>query len=210
MFLTLVSIALAYVFGSIPAGAWVAKTYGVDIKKVGSGGTGATNVQRALGTGPGLVVAFFDVFKGGIAVLIAKAFGLEGAIIGVIAVAAVLGHNYSCFLGFKGGKGVSTTVGTYLLLFWPIGLSAAFIGLLTMALGRLVSLGSMVGGTSAILLALSFQRPLWEVITYAVLAGLIYWTHKDNLKRLQAGTERRFGERVKVEPVPEEPTRQPE
>ena len=112
----LLVLLLAYLFGSVPAGVLVARTYGVDIRKVGSGNIGATNVLRALGPGPALVVAFFDVFKGGIAVFIARASGLEDWLLGGVALAAILGHNYSLFLGFKGGKGVATSFGTLLFL----------------------------------------------------------------------------------------------
>jgi glycerol-3-phosphate acyltransferase PlsY len=116
MWAALLVLFLAYLFGSIPAGVVVARTYGVDIRKVGSGNIGATNVLRALGWGPALVVAFFDVFKGGIAVLIARALGLADWLLGGVALMAVLGHNYSVFLGFKGGKGVATSFGTLLFL----------------------------------------------------------------------------------------------
>lgn len=193
MVAVLLVLLLAYLFGSIPAGVLVARTYGVDIRKVGSGNIGATNVLRALGPGPALVVAFFDVFKGGIAVLIAKAAGVEEPLLGGVALAAVLGHNYSVFLGFKGGKGVATSFGTLLFLdpilaFWtfPIGVSV-------MLLTRYVSAGSMTGGVAATVLALALARPPWEVVTVALMALLIFWTHRENLKRLQAGTERRLG-----------------
>ncbi len=191
-------LVLAYLFGSIPAGVLVARTYGVDIRKVGSGNIGATNVLRTLGWGPALVVAFFDVFKGGIAVLIAWALGLEAWTLGGVALAAVLGHNYSLFLGFRGGKGVATSFGTLLFLDPILTLWTLPIGLSVMLLTRYVSAGSMTGGVTALVLALALGRPLWEVVTVALMALLIFWTHRENLKRLQAGTERRFGERVEV------------
>ncbi|APD10078.1 MULTISPECIES: glycerol-3-phosphate 1-O-acyltransferase PlsY [Thermus] len=189
---------LAYLFGSIPAGVLVARTYGVDIRKVGSGNIGATNVLRALGPGPAFVVAFFDVFKGGIAVLIARAVGIEGPLLGGVALAAVLGHNYSVFLGFQGGKGVATSFGTLLFLDPVLALWTLPIGLSVMLLTRYVSAGSMTGGLAALVLALALGRPLWEVGTVALMALLIFFTHRENLKRLQAGTERRLGERVEV------------
>ncbi len=191
-------LVLAYLFGSIPAGVLVARTYGVDIRKVGSGNIGATNVLRTLGWGPALVVAFFDVFKGGIAVLIAWALGLEAWTLGGVALAAVLGHNYSLFLGFRGGKGVATSFGTLLFLDPVLTLWTLPIGLSVMLLTRYVSAGSITGGVTALVLALALGRPLWEVVTVALMALLIFWTHRENLKRLQAGTERRFGERVEV------------
>jgi len=192
-------LVLAYLFGSIPAGVLVARTYGVDIRKVGSGNIGATNVLRTLGWGPALVVAFFDVFKGGIAVLLARALGLEGWLLGGVAVAAVLGHNYSLFLGFRGGKGVATSFGTLLFLDPILALWTFPIGVSVMLLTRYVSAGSMTGGVAALVLCLALGRPLWEVVTVFLMAFLVFFTHRDNLKRLQEGTERRLGERVEVE-----------
>ena len=191
----LLALLVAYLFGSIPAGVLVARTYGVDIRKVGSGNIGATNVLRALGPGPALVVAFFDVFKGGIAVLIARAVGIEGPLLGGVALAAVLGHNYSLFLGFNGGKGVATSFGTLLFLDPILALWTFPIGVSVMLLTRYVSAGSMTGGVAATVLALALARPLWEVVTVALMTLLIFWTHRENLKRLQAGTERRLGEK---------------
>lgn len=196
---TLVIVLLAYLFGSIPAGAWIARTYGVDIQKVGSGNTGATNILRTLGWGPALVVAFFDIFKGGIALLIGRLFGLEGLQLGLVAVSAVLGHNYSLFLRFKGGKGVATSMGTTIVLDPLVGLMILPIGVCVIWLTRYVSAGSMVGAMSAVVIALALGRPLWEIATLALLALLIFWTHRDNYRRLQAGTERRFGEKIQPE-----------
>ncbi|MEZ0320965.1 MAG: glycerol-3-phosphate acyltransferase, partial [Thermus sp.] len=147
------------------------------------------------GPGPALVVAFFDVFKGGIAVLIARAVGIEGPLLGGVALAAVLGHNYSLFLGFKGGKGVATSFGTLLFLDPILALWTFPIGVSVMLLTRYVSAGSMTGGVAATVLALALARPLWEVVTVALMTLLIFWTHRENLKRLQAGTERRLGEK---------------
>ncbi|GAA6757337.1 glycerol-3-phosphate 1-O-acyltransferase PlsY [Thermus oshimai] len=191
-------LLLSYLFGSVPAGVLVARTYGVDIQKVGSGNIGATNVLRTLGPGPALVVAFFDVFKGGLAVLIARAVGVEGWLLGGVALAAVLGHNYSLFLGFRGGKGVATSFGTLLFLDPVLALWTFPIGVSVMLITRYVSAGSMAGGVAASVLALALGRPFWEVVTVFLMAALIFWTHRDNLKRLQKGTERRLGEKVEV------------
>ena len=196
-------LILAYLFGSIPAGAWVARTYGVNIRKVGSGNTGATNILRTLGWGPALVVALFDVLKGGIAVVIARLFGIEGLMLGLVALAAVLGHNYSVFLLFRGGKGVSTSLGTTLFLDPLVGFGTLLIGMTTIALTRFVSAGSMIGGLTAFVMALLLGRPLWEVLTFFLMGALIFWTHRDNIKRLQAGNERRFGEKLQAVKEPE-------
>jgi glycerol-3-phosphate acyltransferase PlsY len=194
----LLVLLLAYLFGSIPAGVLVARAYGVDIRKVGSGNIGATNVLRALGWGPALVVAFFDVFKGGIAVLIARALGPADWLLGGVALMAVLGHNYSVFLGFKGGKGVATSFGTLLFLDPVLALWTFSIGASVMLITRYVSAGSLAGGVAAFVLSLALSRPPWEAATVFLMAALIFWTHRENLKRLQEGTERRLGERVEV------------
>jgi len=188
-------VLLAYLFGSIPVGALVARARGVDIQKVGSGNIGATNVLRTLGPGPAAVVALFDVFKGGIALLIARLAGLEGLAAGLVAVAAVLGHNYSFLLRFSGGKGVATSFGTLLVLDPLVALLTLPIGVTTMLLTRYVSAGSMVGGVASVVIALGLGRPVWEIVTLALLTGLIFFTHRQNIQRLQAGTERRLGEK---------------
>ncbi|RIH89016.1 Glycerol-3-phosphate acyltransferase [Meiothermus luteus] len=192
----LAALLLAYLFGAIPAGAWLARGYGVDIQKVGSGNIGATNVLRTLGAGPALLVAAFDVLKGGIAVLVARWMGLEGPLLGGVAVAAVLGHNYSVFLRFTGGKGVATSFGTLLFLDPGVALLTFPVGVLTMFLTRFVSAGSLVGGATAVVLAFAMGRPLWLVATVGLLAGLIFWTHRENIRRLQQGSERRLGEKA--------------
>ncbi len=197
-------LLLAYLFGAIPAGAWVARYYGVDIQKVGSGNTGATNILRTLGAGPAVLVAAFDVFKGGIAVLLARLFGIEGLLLGGVALAAVLGHNYSVFLRFTGGKGVATSFGTLLFLDPLVALLTFPVGILTMWLTRFVSAGSMIGGLTAVIITLVLGRPIWEILTVLVLAGLIFWTHRENIQRLQAGNERRLGDKLPSERVDEE------
>lgn len=193
--MAIIVLVLAYLFGSVPAGAWVSRLYKVDIQKVGSGNTGATNVFRTLGAVPGVSVLVFDVLKGGIAVLIARLFNIDGWLLGGVAVAAVLGHNYSAFLGFKGGKGVATSFGTMLFVSPMVALFGIPIFLVTVWLTRYVSAGSMVGAASVALMGIWASAPLWQIVTMTFLAGLIFWTHRDNIGRLGAGTERRFGEK---------------
>lgn len=188
-------LLLAYLFGSIPVGALVARARGIDIQKVGSGNIGATNVLRTLGPGPAAIVAFFDVFKGGIALLIVRLAGLDGMVAGLVAVAAVLGHNYSIWLRFSGGKGVATSFGTLLVMDPWVALLTLPIGVTTMVLTRYVSAGSMIGAVASVVIAIGLGRPVWEIITLGLLAGLIFFTHRENIQRLQAGTERRLGEK---------------
>ncbi len=195
-------LLLAYLFGSIPGGVLVARLYRVDLRKVGSGNIGATNVQRVLGWGPAIVVALFDIFKGGIAVWIARLAGVEGWLLGGVAVAAVLGHNFPITLRFSGGKGVATSLGTLLFLDPEVALYSAAIGLSVILLTRYVSAGSLTGAVAAVVLALALRRPDWELLTLALMAAMLFFTHRANLKRLWQGTERRLGERVKPPEAP--------
>ncbi len=190
-------LALAYLFGSIPGGVLVARLYRVDLRRVGSGNIGATNVQRALGWGPAIFVAFFDIFKGGIAVWIARFAGVEGWLLGGVAVAAVLGHNFPITLRFSGGKGVATSLGTLLFLDPEVALYSALIGLAVILFTRYVSAGSLTGAVAAVVLALALARPDWELVTLALMAAMLFFTHRENLRRLWRGEERRLGERVR-------------
>jgi len=190
------ALVLAYLLGSIPAGAWVARGRGVDIQQVGSGNTGATNVLRTLGWAPAVIVALFDIFKGALAVILARLVfddALTPALCGLL---AVLGHNLSVFLRFRGGKGVATTLGTFIAIDPVIGLGAMAVGFVCIVLTRFVSAGSMIGGVTALVLAVAMTRPLWMIGIIAVLAGLLVWRHRDNIVRLGSGTERRFGEKA--------------
>ncbi|HHO58435.1 glycerol-3-phosphate 1-O-acyltransferase PlsY [Oceanithermus desulfurans] len=196
----LVTLLLAYLFGSVPAGVLIARLYGVNIREVGSGNIGATNVLRALGWGPALVVFAFDMFKGGLAVLIARALGVDGWLLGGVALAAVLGHNFSVFLGFKGGKGVATSFGTVLFLDPGVALFGLIVALVVIALTRYVSAGSLTGTFAGLVYAAFAGRPPWELAALALLVALVFWTHRENVVRLQQGRERRLGEKADKKP----------
>ena len=196
----LVTLLLAYLFGSVPAGVLIARLYGVNIREVGSGNIGATNVLRALGWGPALVVFAFDMFKGGLAVLIARALGVDGWLLGGVALAAVLGHNFSVFLGFRGGKGVATSFGTVLFLDPGVALFGLIVALVVIALTRYVSAGSLTGTFAGLVYAAFAGRPPWELAALALLVALVFWTHRENVVRLQQGRERRLGEKADKKP----------
>ncbi len=187
---------LAYLFGAIPFGVLVARTYAVDIQKIGSGNTGATNVLRATGWGPALVVALADVMKGGVAVLIAQAFGLPGWEVALVGLAAVIGHNYSVFLGFKGGKGVATSFGTVALLDIGLGLAMLPIFIVTVLVTRFVSAGSIIGAFAGTLFAIAMHRDWWMVAMCAGLTLMIVFKHRNNLANMFEGTERRIDQRT--------------
>jgi acyl phosphate:glycerol-3-phosphate acyltransferase len=183
----------AYLLGAVPAAAWIARGRGVDIRAVGSGNAGATNVQRTLGWGPGLAVAFFDIAKGAAAVILGRYLGLAPEWAALGGVMAILGHNYSVFLGFKGGKGVATSFGTLLAIDPLVGGAVFVMGVFSVTLTRYVSVGSMVGGAVAVTTAVVLGRPLWETGLFLALCTLVVWQHRANIGRLQAGTERHIG-----------------
>ncbi|WP_412026584.1 glycerol-3-phosphate 1-O-acyltransferase PlsY [Deinococcus yunweiensis] len=194
---TVFAVLVSYLLGSIPAATWVARGRGVDIRTVGSGNSGATNVMRSVGKGPALAVAVFDILKGALAVTLARTLGLDEPWAAACGVAAVVGHNFSPFLGFRGGKGVATSFGTIAALDPVVGLSTFVIGIFTMWLTRFVSAGSIVGALVAAVMVVALGRAPWQVLVIAGLSGLLIWLHRENISRLHAGNERRLGEKVK-------------
>lgn len=188
--------ALSYLLGSIPAAAWVARSRGVDIRTVGSGNSGATNVLRSLGKGPALLVAIFDIVKGALAVLLGRALGLPEPWAALCGVMAVLGHNFSPFLNFRGGKGVATSFGVVGIIHPIVGLCAFALAIFCMWMTRYVSAGSLMGAAAAIVMIVMVQAPLWMMGYVIFLAALLIWQHRGNIAKLQAGTERRLGEKA--------------
>ena len=213
MFLALgIFAVLGYLLGSVNFAVLVAKKHGVDILKAGSGNPGATNVKRVLGKGPGNLVFALDALKGFVGT------GLPYLLIAVVVeppdparraeeqfllciagfVGTLLGHCCSCFLGFKGGKGVASTIGGLLVLLpVPIVIGAAIWGVV-FALSRYVSLASIALGVSLPLscwllpLATSLKFGPAEFWFAAAIAAFNVWTHRSNIARLLAGTENRF------------------
>lgn len=194
--IAIVAVLASYLLGSIPAAAWVARARGIDIRKIGSGNSGATNVLRSLGKGPALVVAAFDILKGVLAVLLGRALGLDAPWAALCGVAAVLGHNFSPFLGFRGGKGVATSFGVLAMIHPVAGAVAFVLAIFCMWLTRFVSAGSIMGAATAMAVILVVGAPLWMIAMTYVLALLLVWQHRENVRKLQAGTERRLGEKA--------------
>ena len=202
----LVAIA-AYLIGSIPTGYLMARMRGVDIRRVGSGNIGATNVFRILGKGPGTVVLLIDALKGFLPAKFLPALFLHGAsastpryqYLALIAgVFAILGHNYTCWLRFKGGKGVATTAGV--LIAWvPLAfLIALGSWLVVFAVSRYVSLASIVAAVVLPFAVWTTDRRLFMVYIATLLSLLVIFKHRANIQRLIAGTENRIGKK-KVE-----------
>lgn len=198
----ILAAVIGYLLGSIPTGMVVARVYGnVDLTAHGSGRTGATNVLRTLGKGAAAIAFAGDFVKGMLAVLIAKfVIAPDNTWIWMIAaIAAVVGHSYSIFIGFKGGRGVVTGFGASVVAAPVLMLIAFVIGLVFVATTRYVSLGSVVGailgGLMMCGLAYAQSDPAWA-LWGVLVGGFIVVAHKDNIERLMAGTERKLGERA--------------
>lgn len=183
----------AYMFGAIPFGVIVARRYGVDIFKVGSGNPGATNVWRSCGKKAGLLVFALDVIKGVLPVLLARAFDPRQEVWFAIGLIAVLGHCLSPFVGFKGGKGISTTLGAILAAAPLVALGGFALFLVALAITRYVSLASILGVTTAVILSATLPHQSKALIPfYGLLWLFIVIRHRANIKRLMNGTESKF------------------
>lgn len=187
-------IIIAYLIGSIPTGYLIVKKLkGIDIRKTGSGSTGATNVKRVLGTKWFFTVMLLDALKGFIAVMIAVKYFNFIICIGLspvlAATAAIVGHSKSIFLGFTGGKSVATGVGTILALCWPVGLCIAAIWSIITYTSKYVSLGSVVAISLAPVLMTVFDQNVYYICFAAVGAIYVILMHKENIKRLLEGKE---------------------
>ena len=181
---------VAYLVGSIPIGFLVARARGIDIRRVGSGNIGSTNITRALGFKWGLVVALLDFCKGYLPALAATRFNPTSEQLLLITLMPILGHIFSIFLGFKGGKGVATTFGLIAFYFgFPIYALFAIVWYLAVKWIKLMSLVNLIVG---VLLPLAFwlkYRTTPYVLFACVICVLIWWSHRANLKRLLAGNE---------------------
>jgi glycerol-3-phosphate acyltransferase PlsY len=183
----------SYFLGSIPFGVLVAKRAGIDITSVGSGNIGATNVMRTLGRGPGLMVFALDVAKGLLPALAARAIAPGQQDIWFYGgLAAILGHVFSPFLKFKGGKGIATSLGALLGSTPLTAISAFTVFALVTAVGRTISLGSIVAAVVAPIFAWIFKDEPAVIVGLTVMGLFIIWKHRANIERLKNGTESKF------------------
>ncbi len=184
----------AYLLGAVPFGIVITRGLGLgDLRQIGSGNIGATNVLRTGNRWAALMTLLLDAGKGGIAVVIARQFGPSDAE-QLAALAAFLGHLFPIWLGFRGGKGVATFLGTLTLLAWPVGLASCATWLVTFALTRISSLSALIAALSVVFwLGIAGYSDM--IALGASLAALILWRHEANIKRLLAGTEPRFTKR---------------
>uniref|UniRef100_UPI0035C9D829 glycerol-3-phosphate 1-O-acyltransferase PlsY n=1 Tax=uncultured Sphingomonas sp. TaxID=158754 RepID=UPI0035C9D829 len=189
-----VALVLGYLLGSIPFGVLLTRMAGAgDLRQIGSGNIGATNVLRTGRKGLAAATLLLDAVKGFAAVWIADQYlGGNGVI---AAAAAFLGHLYPVWLGFKGGKGVATLLGIVLALHWPIGLVYAVVWIALLALFRISSLAGLAAAVSAPLSAAFFSQ-FDVVLLLLALALLVVWKHRANIERLVGGVEPRIGRRA--------------
>jgi glycerol-3-phosphate acyltransferase PlsY len=192
----------SYLIGSIPSGLVIGRLKGIDVREYGSGNIGTTNVLRTLGARYGAIVLIADVFKGVIAVLLAR-YIIETPT-GEIAAgfAVVAGHDWSLFLKFKGGRGVATSLGALFPMAMPgplTGVIGLAVFIFITALTRYVSLGSIVGSVSAVVVMAVYtglDRVPWQYLVYiVVVVALIIFQHRDNISRLLSGTESKLGQK---------------
>ncbi|MEB2283447.1 MAG: acyl-phosphate glycerol 3-phosphate acyltransferase [Polyangiaceae bacterium UTPRO1] len=195
MWVLLAVVALAYLSGSVPTGVWLARRQGVDPRDIGSGNIGATNVARAAGTATGALTLVGDTLKGLGPILLATYLGIGEGGCALVALAAFTGHIFPCFLGFQGGKGVAIALGVLLGLA-PLAMAIVVpIFLLTVAVSRYVSLGSILTAAMTPIVLAALAYPATTIVVAAVMGTGIAYRHRDNIRRLRFGTEARLGGR---------------
>ena len=192
----------AYLLGSAPVGYLLGRAWGVNVLEWGSGRTGGTNVLRSAGIVPALLTGALDVGKGALAVWMAGWLvpGSTGPVAQVLAGAAViLGHNYSIFLGFRGGAGVGTSLGALGALYWPAAIALIGLLLAVILITRYASVGSLVVALSMPLviagLAMAGELTMTYVAYGLLAAAIVIYAHRPNIQRLLAGNERRVGDK---------------
>jgi glycerol-3-phosphate acyltransferase PlsY len=204
----IVALLLGYMSGSFPSGVLIGRWKGVDVRRYGSGRTGATNVLRTLDPPSAALVAGADMLKGALPVLLTRALlkprsDWNDAAAGM---GAVIGHTHSIFLRFRGGRGVLTAGGAMIPMNPPVPWLALGVAAVPVALTRYISLGSLIGVSSQALLELSLalsKRDSWAHFTYALASGAwVVAEHHDNLQRLLAGTERKVGQKAQIISTP--------
>lgn len=199
---------ISYLIGSINSSILISKAVtGKDIRKCGSGNAGATNMLRTMGKKYAVITLIIDILKGVVALIIARlmqGLGVEPWAEYIAGVCVVLGHNFPVFFGFKGGKGVATSLGVVMMLDWKIGLAVLIIALAVMATTRYVSLGSIIAAVTFIVLQIAVMLisgnfNLIRFVCVMILGILLIVRHSANIVRLLNHTENKLGQKKKEE-----------
>jgi glycerol-3-phosphate acyltransferase PlsY len=186
---------LGYIIGSIPFGMVLARLMGLgNLRDIGSGNIGATNVLRTGNKTAAALTLLLDGAKGAVAVLLARSFAGDDAA-QLAALGAMIGHCYPIWLGFRGGKGVATFLGIMLALAWPVGLGCCIAWAIAAATTRISSMGALAAAAAStfLLVFLGYGTALVLGITLTVL---VFWRHRDNIRRIRAGTETKIGQKA--------------
>lgn len=191
------SLIIAYILGSINFSFILGKKLkGIDIRQYGSKNAGATNTLRVLGTGPALLVLFLDALKGALSVLLASYLSNGSEIWMMLAgLCAIIGHNWPIFLGFKGGKGIATTIGVVAIVGFIPGLVAGFMAIVIIFAFRYVSLGSLVFTSALPFMMVLFNAHIAYIYGALAITTLSVFRHIPNIERLVRGEERKLGEK---------------
>lgn len=189
-------IAFSYVLGSVPFGVVFTRARGIDLRSVGSGNIGATNVLRAAGKGTALMTLLGDILKGSAAVALARVLELGPLYEGLAGIAAVAGHDFSVFLRFRGGKGVATSIGMVLIYAPQAGILTVVLWLFTVLITKYSSLGAIVSFALLPVVMLLQGQVAQKVLVTVILSSLLLVRHAGNIKRLVEGTERRVSEKA--------------
>lgn len=199
--LAAIFVTLGYLLGTVPTGLLLARARGIDLRRSGSGNIGATNVLRAMGPLAALVVVLVDPLKGVLAVGLPALLGLDPWIVAATAGATVLGNTFNVFLGFKGGKGIATSMGVFVVIDPLVTVLAILLFTITLWLTRFVSLASLLAVTGGPLMLLARLNADPDVVAAApkltlafAIMLIAYVRHRDNVAALRGGTERRLGE----------------
>lgn len=192
IFRLVLSAVIGYLLGSANTSLIVGKFYGIDIRQHGSGNAGATNALRTLGKSAAAMVGLGDVLKGVVSCLAGLyLYGDTGLMIGGLA--AVLGHNWPVYFGFKGGKGIFTSFSVVMMMDWKLGLILIGIFIIVVAITRYISLGSMLGAALFPVTAFVFGKSVEFIVFATLIAVLAVARHQANIKRIVNGTESKFG-----------------
>jgi glycerol-3-phosphate acyltransferase PlsY len=198
MSVVLLGCLIAYLLGSIPFSVWIGKTfYGIDVREHGSGNAGATNTLRVLGKKTGFIVLFLDSLKGFLAANVVSVLDLDESLLlnyqMLFGMMAVIGHIYPIFAGFKGGKGIATLLGIVIAMSWKVSLVCMLCFVLTVWITRFISVGSMLTCILSPLFVLVIHGNEKVFIYFCIVVALmVVYTHKSNIKRLLNGTENKF------------------